>query len=88
MQTCLYLAALAELWEKRVFAFIKNNVTRPYFAVLGGLGRFGPLYRRIVFTIDYEGVYDGAFVIPTREIALAPSLSNAPITIAPSVSST
>ena len=33
-------------------------VTRPYSAILGGLGRFGPLYRRIVFTIDYEGLYD------------------------------
>ena len=37
------------------------HVTRPYSAVLGGLGRFGPLYR-ICFTIDYEGLYDGPYV--------------------------
>ena len=66
----------------------KAYVTRPYSAVLGGLGRSGPLYRRIFMTIDYEGLYDGAIGIPTREIARAPSLSNAPIPIAPSVSST
>ena len=35
------------------------DVTRPYSAVLGGLGRFGPLYKRIFFTIDYEGLYEG-----------------------------
>ena len=49
----------------------KAYVTRPYSAVLGGLGRFGPLYRRIFLTIDYEGLYDGAIGIPTREIARA-----------------
>ena len=27
-----------------------------FHRVLGGLGRFGPLYRRFIFTIDYEGL--------------------------------
>ena len=28
----------------------EGDITRPYSAILGGLGRFGPLYRRIYFT--------------------------------------
>ena len=50
----------------------KAYVTRPYSAVLGGLGRFGPLYRRFFFTIDYEGLYDEPYVNAVGEIARGP----------------
>ena len=47
-------------------------VTRPYSAILGGLGRFGPLYRRIYFPIDDEGLYDEPIVHAVGEIARVP----------------
>ena len=48
-----------ELNGKNYPSFDGNHGLGPtYSAVLGGLGRSGPLYRRIVFTIDYEGLYD------------------------------
>ena len=39
---------------------------------LDEVGLDGPLYRRIVFTIDYEGLYDEPIVHAVGEIARAP----------------
>ena len=43
-----------------------------YSAVLGDLGRFGPLYIRIFFTIDDEGLYVIPIVHTVGKIARVP----------------
>ena len=42
---------------------------RPQNHIVVPQGRFGPLYRRIFFTIDYEGLYDEPYVNAVGEIA-------------------
>ena len=45
--------------------------TRPYSAVMGGLGRFGPLYRRFFFTFASAAAEAAAHKVDTGKSDLA-----------------